>query len=109
VFEVVDDVSKEGSMPENIMGLGDIGTGSELVPDLSETRTESSLVFEDKLDDTFDKVVDIDVNEEPKNPDETVPSTPVDKPQTGEGLRRKRIKTSAGQTDLPLVCEFLTM
>ena len=47
------------------------------------------------MDDTFDKVADIDVTEEPKTPHETVQSTPVDKPQIGEGLRRKRIKTPA--------------
>ena len=61
------------------------------------------------MDDTFDKVADIDVNEEPETPHEIVQSTPVDKPQTGEGLRRKRIKTPARRTDLPLVREFLAM
>ena len=80
MFKVVDVVSEEGSVPENILGLGDFGTGSEPVPDFSETRTESPLVFEAKLDDTFDKVVDIDVTEEPETPYETVLSTSIDKP-----------------------------
>ena len=82
MFKVVHDVSEEGSVPKNILGLGDFGTGSEPVPDFSETKTKSPLVFEDKLDDTFNRVVDIDVNKEPETPHETVQSTPVDKPQT---------------------------
>jgi len=109
VLEVVDDVSEEGSVPENILGLGDFETGPEPIPNFSEIRIESPLVFEDKLDDPFDKVADINVNEEPETPHETIQSTPVDKPQTGEGLRRKRIKTPAGRIDLPPVCEFLTI
>jgi len=108
VVEVVE-VSKEESMPENLLGLEGFRAGSEPVSDFSETRTESPLIFEDKLDDTFDKVVDIDMPEELKTPHETDPSIPIAKPQPGEGLRRKRIKTSAGQTDLPLVHEFLAM
>jgi len=109
VFEVVDDVSEEGPVPGNILGLGNFGTGSEPVLDFSKTRIESPLLFEDKLDDTFDKVININVNEESKTPHETVPSTPIDKPQIGEGLRRKMIKTPAGRIDLPLVHESLDM
>ena len=92
---VVDDVSEEGSMPESILSLGDFGKGPEHVLDFSETKTESPLVFEDKLDDTSDKVADMDVNEEPKTPHEIVQRTLVDKPQIGEGLRSKRIKAPA--------------
>ena len=60
MVEVVE-VSEEESVPENLLGLGGFGTGSEPVSDFSETRIEFSFIFEDKLDDTFDKVVDIDM------------------------------------------------
>jgi len=91
--------------PENLLGLGGFRTGSELVSDFSETRTESPLIFKDKFDDTFDKVVDIHMLEEAVTPYETDPSIPIAKPQAGEGLRRKRIKTPAGRTDLSLVMQ----
>jgi len=80
-------------------------TRSEPVSDFSEPQPEPSPVFEERLDDFAEKVVDIDVDsgEEPETPVKNVQTTPVQTPQPGEGQKKKRIKVPAGRTDLLLV------
>jgi len=64
-------------------------------------------VFQDYSGDTFDKVTEIEIDEGLKTLSELVPNTPTGETLTGEGMRKKRIKTTTGQTDLPLVRKFL--
>jgi len=45
----------------------------------------------------------IDLNEEEQTPTEPVLSTPTIRNLTGEEARKKRIKTTVGRLDLPLI------
>jgi len=103
VVEVEDDVS-EGFGPKIDL---DLRTGSEPVLDFGEVSSESLPVFEDYPGDTFKKVGEIDLDEGPQTPSEPVPPVPAGETLTGEGTRKKRIKTTTGSTDLPLVRKFL--
>jgi len=100
-------VSEKGPVSEVGLGFDDSGIGSELVLDFEETRTESPLIFEDYSKDTFDKVAELEIDEALETLREPVPSTPVGETLTREGMKKKRIKTTVGQTDLPLVRKFL--
>jgi len=100
VVEVEGDTSKEGFGPKIDL---DLGTGSELVRDFGESLP----IFENYPRDTFEKVGKIDLDEGPQTPSEPVPPLPTDDILTTEGTRKKRIKTLAGCTDLPLVRKFL--
>ena len=102
VFEIVDDSSL--SKGDFVSVLEEIGSHP-----VSETQPESSLVFEDRLDETFPRVAGIELDEESETPRENIQTNPIEKPQTGEGLRRKRIKTPMGRTNLPIVHKFLAM
>jgi len=92
-FDVVPELSgvlfgAEGSpdpMSEGVLGLSETETGPEPVPDLSEARTEPPLVFEDKWDDSFDRVADIEADEEYDILVVIVQPKSVKTPQTGEG------------------------
>jgi len=63
--------------------------------------------IEDHPGDSFEKVGDIDLTEGERTPTESVPSTPTIGNLTGEEPRKKRVKTTAGRFDLPLVQKFL--
>ena len=60
-------------------------------------------MFEDYPGDTFQKVSEIDLDEGPQTPSEPVPSIPTNETLTREGIRKRRIKTLVGRTDLPWV------
>jgi len=105
-------------------GFDDLGIGSETVHEFSglETGTEpvsdvgTELVlshsFEDFLDSSFDnldRVVDVVSDDEPKSPSEPLQPTTNQLPQPEKGMRKKRVKKTAGRTDLPLVAQFLAM
>ena len=62
--------------------------------------------FEDFLDSSFDNldwVVDVMSDEEPKTPGEQIDPKTAQTPQPEERMRKRRIKTTARRTDLPLV------
>jgi len=84
-----------------------LGTGSEPVRDFGEVSSESLPVFEDYPGDSFEKVGEIDLDEGPQTPSELVPPIPTGETLIGEGTRKKRIKTTAGRTDLPFARKFL--
>jgi len=66
-------------------------------------------VFEEDVDDFFDRVADFEKDEEVEIPILAVQPTTIKIPETGQLQKKKRIKTSAGRTDLPLVCQFKAM
>jgi len=66
-------------------------------------------VFKENVDDSFDKVADFEKDEEVKIPIMVVQPKTLKIPQTDEGQKRKRIKTPAGRTDLPLARQFKVM
>ena len=72
-------------MSKGVSGLGETEIGPEPIPDLSEARTEPPLVFEDKWDDSFDRVADIEADEEYDILVVIVQPKSVKTPQTGEG------------------------
>jgi len=61
------------------------------------------------VDDSFDRVADFEKDEEVEIPILEVQPTTLKVPQTSEGQKKKRIKTPAGRTDLPLACQFKAM
>ena len=63
--------------------------------------------IEDHSGDTFEKVGDIDLTEGGQTPTGTVPSTPTTRNLTVEEPRKKRVRTTTGRFDLPLVQKFL--
>jgi len=104
IVEVEDDASEEGFGPKIDL---DLATGSKPVHDFGKVSSESLPVFEDYPSDTFEKVDEIDLDEGPKTPSELVPSIPTGETLTREGIKKKRIKTTAGRTNLPFVRKFL--
>jgi len=98
VVEVEDDPSEEGIMDLNL------GAGDEPVLDFG---VESLPVVEDYLGDTFEKVDEIDLEEEPQTTNEPVPAISSDETLAREGTRKRRVKTLAGCTDLPWVRKLL--
>ena len=63
--------------------------------------------IEDHSWDTLKKVGDVDLTEVEQTPTETIPSTPTTGNLTVEELRKKRVWTTVGRFDLPLVRKFL--
>ena len=104
VVEDEDDVSKEDLVTKIDL---DLGIGSKPVLNLGDVSSESLPVFEDYPGDIFEKVGEIDIDEGIQTPSESVPLALTGETLTGEGMRKKRIKTTAGRTDLPLVRKFL--
>ena len=94
VFDVVDDSSlskgDSDSMQvetglEPVSDLSEFGTRSEPVPDVGEAGSEPPLVFEDSVDDSFDRVADFEKDEGFNTPVVIVQPKTVKIPQTGEG------------------------
>jgi len=65
-------------------------------------------IFEDYLEDAFEKVREINLEETLQIPFEPVLTVPSDETPTIGEPRRKRIKTLVGHTDLPWVRKMLT-
>jgi len=97
----IEDDQADGFGPQIELNLG---TGSNPVRDFGD---ELVLEIEDHLADSFEKVGDIDLTEGEQTPTEPVPSIPTNGNLTGEEPRKKRVKTTAGRFDLPLVRKFL--
>ena len=58
---------------------------------------------------SFDKVADFERDEEVDTPVVIVQPRTISLPQPSEGPKRKKIKTLASRTDLPLVRQFRAM
>jgi len=101
VVDAGDDTFEEGKIDLNL------GTGAKPVHEFGVSGAESVLVFEDYPGDLFEKVGEIDKDEEPQTPTEPVLSIPTDETLTGEGTRKRRVKTLTGRTDLPWVRKLL--
>jgi len=97
VVEVGDDTAEEGKIDLNLR------TGDAPVHEIGG----SGFVFEDYSGDSFEKVGEIDLEEEAQTPSEPVPSIPTDETLTREGPRKKRVKTFTGSTDLSWVRKLL--
>ena len=93
VVEVEDDASREDSVRKIDL---DLGTEFEPVLDFGDVSTESLPIFGDYPGDTFVQVAEIEIDEGLKTPSEPVPNAPAGETLTGEGMRKKRIKTTAG-------------
>jgi len=118
VVNVVDDSSPSEEDSDSVMtetgsepvsNQIEFGTRSEPVPEIGETRIEPPLVFEENVDDSFDRVPDFDKDEEAEILILAFQPTTLKVPQRGEGQKKKRIKTPAGRIDLPLVRQFKAM
>jgi len=100
-----------GTRSDTVHQLGGLETGSEPVSDVG-TKPVSSHSSEDFLDSSFDNldwVADVVSDDEPKTPSEPIEPKTDQTPQPEEGMRKRMIKTTAGQTNLPLVRKFLSM
>jgi len=96
----VDDDQGEGIGPQIELNLG---TGSDPVRDFED---ELFLEIEEYQGDVFEKVGEINLSEGEQTPIEPISSTPPTETLTREQPKKKRIKTTAGRFDLPLVKKF---
>jgi len=97
VVEIGDETFEEGKFDL------ELGTG-----DMPVHRVEGGdSIVEDYPGDLFEKVGEINLEEEPQAPVEPVLSVPSDETLTSVELRKKRVKTLAGRTDLPWVRKLL--
>jgi len=97
VVEVGDDTSEDGKI-ELDLGIGDvpvheIGSGGP--------------VFEDYPGNSFEKVGEFNLEEDPKTPSEPIPSISSVETLTRDEARKKRVKTLVGDTNLPWVRKLL--
>ena len=103
VVDVLDELSP--SVDDGDFDMARAETGTEPIFDVG-TEPVFSHFFEDFLDspfDNLDRVADVVSDEEPKIPSEPIQPKTDQIPQPEEGMRKKRIKATAGRTDLPLV------
>jgi len=105
VFDVVGDSSlSEGDSdsmlaktgPEPVSDLSEFRTRPEPVPDVGEAGSEPPPMFEENVDDSFDRVADFEKDEEVDTLIVIVQPKTLKIPQTGEGHKRKRIKMPVG-------------
>jgi len=97
VVEIGEEISKEGKIDFEL-GIGDMpvhGVGG------------GDSVFEDYSGDSFKKLGEINLEEDPQTPAEPVLSAPSDETLTNAEPRKQRVKTLAGHTDLPWVRKLL--
>jgi len=87
----LEDTSEEGKIEL------DMGTGDVPVHEIAG----GGPIFEDYPGDSFEKVGEFDVEEDPKIPSEPVPSISSAKTLTRDEPRKKRVKTLAKRNDLP--------
>ena len=94
VVDVLDDSSpyegdsdsvmvERGSEP--VSDQGEFGTGSKPVPEIGERGIEPPLIFEEYVDDSFDRVADFEKDEEVEIPILVVQPTSLKVPQPSEG------------------------
>jgi len=97
VVKIGDDISEEGKIHM------ELGTGHMPVHGVGGGDS----IFEDYPGDSFEKVGEINLEEDPQTPVELVPSVPSDETLTSAELRKKRVKTLAWHTDLPWLRKLL--
>jgi len=100
-----------GTGSETVHEFGGIEIGIKLVSDVG-SEPLGPHVFEDFLKSLFgdfDRVADVMSNDEPKTPSEPIEPLTAQILQPEEEMRKKRVKITAGRTDLPLVRKFLSM
>ena len=106
-----DDLTKtpnESSVGKVVLEGGVAGTGTEpvletVVSDKREEHPSKTLEEVFASCDMFEKVGDIDLVEPMQNPRQPSQPAPEPQTQTGDVVRRKRIKTTAGRLDLAQV------
>jgi len=97
VVEVGDDTSEEGKIEL------DLGTRDVSIHEIGGGGS----IFEDYPGDSFEKVSEIDLEEDSQTPPEPVPSISSVETLTRDEPRKKRVKTLAGRIDLPWVRKLL--
>ena len=75
----------------------DLGTGDMPVHEIGDGGS----VFEDYPGDSFEKVGEINLEEDSQTPSELVPSISSVETLTRDKPRKKRVKKLVGRTDLP--------
>jgi len=91
------DTTKEGKIEFNL------GTGDMLVHEIGAGGS----IFEDYPGDSFEKVGEINLEEDPQTPAEPILFVSPVETLTSDEPRKKRVKTLAGRTDLPWVWKLL--
>ena len=81
-------------------------TGPEPVPEYGEIGVEPPRLFEEDVDDSFDRVANFEKQEVVEIPILAVQPSTQKVSQPSEGQKKKRIKTPIGRTYLPLVPQF---
>jgi len=108
----IDTADRTGDVP--VREVIEEGTGTEPVPEEAVREAgavpvqgtgEGDLHFEDFPGDEFHKVGDFTLEESSQTPPAHVLKHPAETPSSYE-LRKKRVKTLAGRTDLPWVREL---
>jgi len=94
---------------EAVSEQGEFRTVPEPVPEFGEIGVESPALFEDDVDDSFDRVVDFEKEEEVEILILAVQPSTLKVSQPSERQKKKRIKTPIGRTDLPLIRQFKAM
>ena len=97
VVDVGDDTSEEGKI-ELDLGIGDVSV---------HEIGGGGPILEDYQGDSFEKVGEIDLEEDSQTPSEPVPSISSVEILTRDEPRKKRVKTLAGHTGLPWVRKLL--
>jgi len=94
VVDLVDDLSASDGDSDSVMAetgfkpisnQSEFGTRPEPVPEISEAGIEPPPVFEEDVDDSFDRVAAFEKDEEVEIPILAVQPTTIKIPQTGEG------------------------
>jgi len=94
---------------ELVFYQSEFGTRHEAVPEIGEAGIKPPPVFKENVDDSFGRVANFEKDEEVEIPILAVQPKTLKIPQTGDGQKRKRIKTLAGRTYLLLVRQFKAM
>jgi len=101
-----------GPMPEDVPDLGEIGTRLEPVPDLGEVGAGPAPVFFEALDDpliNLDRVGDVDEEDSPGSLIEIIQQTPIQIPTFSMEKPKRRFKTPARRTYLPIVRKLVAL
>ena len=97
----------EQSDPKGALGPGEVHievvnvVDDEPVPKIGEAGIEPPPMFEENVDDSFDRVADFEKDEEVEIPILVVQPKTLKIPQTGVEQKRKRIKMPGGTNRSP--------
>jgi len=98
VVKIGDETSEEGKIEL------DLGTGDMPVHGVGGGDS----IFEDYPGDSFEKVGQINLEDDPQTPAEPIPFVSSNDTLTSAEPRKKRVKTLAGRTDMPWVRKLLS-